>query len=168
MRSLVWLAAVLALWVALWALPGLPWGSGAIVSPVADPTPPPTCTPTPTATATPTAAPTGWLGPLIVRGQVVDQRSLAPIASARVSGSVSSIRGGGGALPVATTEPDGSYQLPAGFPIYDTDTFHIQAAAAGYGTATASAPALSIYSGNAVDLALEPLLGVYLPLLLQD
>lgn len=117
----------------------------------------PTCTPSPTATLTPTPVPTGWLGPLTVTGYVREGITNHPLPGALVSGYVQSVRGGGGALPVVTTQPDGAYNLPTGFGLYDTDTCHITASAVGHADGQASVGALSIYAGQPVNLTLAPL-----------
>ncbi len=117
----------------------------------------PTCTPSPTATHTPTPVPTGWLGPLTVTGYVREGITDHPLPGAVVSGYVQSMRGGGGALPVVTAQPDGAYSLPTGFGLYDTDTCHITASAVGHADDQASVGALSVYAGQSVNLTLAPL-----------
>jgi hypothetical protein len=110
----------------------------------------PTCTIYPGPSATPTATPIGWLGYFILRGQVRDQTSDDPLPGALVSGYAQSQHGPGGALPVATVQPDGSYTLPVGFALYDTDHLYLSASAAGYLDGSADRDALAIYSGQAV------------------
>jgi hypothetical protein len=114
----------------------------------------PTCTIYPSPTPTPTATPTGWLGNLTIFGQVRDQADNDPLPGAMVSGYVQSLHGSGGALPVATVQPDGSYQLPVGFALRDTDHLYLSASAVGYVDGSADRSALAIYSGQAVNFAL--------------